>query len=228
MAIALTLAVLAIIASFSLPKVHDGWYSVFYPLSRMFLALPLLFAWAISVLLGRVRVSGTLMIFLFLITASVVGYKISSIRATAELQFAAPTKWFSVQPYDVLLKDAIVLNALCIERNVDLIVLPKELGTGIWAQFRAYMYPTLTEGFPPTYLFGYDRRYWQREVFGNAVVPNILVIGGPLDKWGSLGEKHGKLEAVRKMNGDAAYLILGNTQPTDALLNDVIIQLNSP
>ena len=81
---------------------------------------------------------------------------------------------------------------------------------------------------PPTYLFGYERRYWQRELYGNAVVPNILVIGGPLEKWGSLGEKQGQLEAVRKMNGDAAYLIVGNTQPTDALLNDVIIQLNSP
>lgn len=228
LAIALTLTVLAIIASFSMPKVQDGWDSVFYPLSRMFLALPLLLAWAASMLFRKVRISGNIIFVSFLIASSVVCYKISNIRATAEGQFAAPTKWFSVQPYDVLIKDAIALNTLCIERNVDLIVVPKELGTGIWAQFRAYMYPTMIDELPPTYLFGYERRYWQRELYGNAVVPNILVIGGPLEKWGSLGEKQGQLEAVRKMNGDAAYLIVGNTQPTDALLNDVIIQLNSP
>ena len=90
------------------------------------------------------------------------------------------------------------------------------------------MYPTLIDELPPTYLYGYERRYWQRELYGTSILPNILVIGGPLDKWRSLGEKHAKLEAVRKMNGDAAYLITGNTQPTDALINDVIIQLNSP
>ena len=86
LAIALTLTVLAIIASFSLPKVHDGWDSIFYPLSRMFLALPLLFAWGVSVLLRRIRVSGTFTILSILITATVVGYKTSNIRATAKAQ----------------------------------------------------------------------------------------------------------------------------------------------
>ena len=81
---------------------------------------------------------------------------------------------------------------------------------------------------PPTYLFGNDRRYWQRDAFQDTVVPVILFTGGEAERWNSILAEDERFVAVHDGGPDAAHVLIGNTFPTDSTIQSVLDVLNAP
>jgi hypothetical protein len=218
-------ALAGIVASLSLPKVHDGWDSVFFPLSRMFLAIPLLVAWALSLSAPPVAAHRTHVLLALLASVTAIAYKAAHVDRVGADQVAAQSKWVSVRPFAELKEDAAALKTLCEAHDVDLIVVPIRLGTRIWAQFRAYLHPTLVPDLPPTYLYGYERRHWQRTEQGQAIHPTILVIGGAEERWAELRARDPRILRLGDLQGDRVHVFTGNDRPTDRLMASMLEDL---
>jgi hypothetical protein len=225
---ALLVGLFGILASFSLPKVHDGWDSVFFPLSRMFLAVPLLLGWSIALLLSTRRPKATHVLLLAGLSVAAVTYKAMHVDRVGTAQVAAQTKWVAVATVDRLAADAALLQRSCADADIDLIVTPIALGTGIWAQFRSYLHPTLVEPLPPTYCYGYERRHWQRARYGSAVRKNILVIGGSEAQWARAKSAHPMIERISDLNGDLVHVVHANGHATDLLMEKLMTSLQTP
>lgn len=222
---AIVVALAGIVASLSLPKVHDGWDSVFFPLSRMFLAIPLFVAWALSLSAPPVAAHRTYVLLALLASVTAIAYKAAHVDRVGADQVAAQSKWVSVRPFAELQEDASALEALCKAHDVDLVIVPIQLGTRIWAQFRAYLHPTLAPELAPTYCYGYDRRHWQRTEQGGAIRRTILMVGGAEDRWAELRARDPRILHLGHLQGDVVHLFTGNDRPTDALMASVLNDL---
>lgn len=224
LAISLVIGAATICGAFTVDKVHDGWDSVFFPLSRMFLCLPLLVAWATAALLSTARTRVWMMgVMLFACCATATIHALSTERI-ARQQIHDLTRWVAVRPVPLLQDDAHRLRNISERYRIGLIV-PLELPSAIHCQFRAYAYPVLEPALPPTYLAGYERRYWLRGVFSGAIVPNLLFVGGEPERWAALVGTDPRYMAIPDKGPDMAHVLLGNTLPTDSLVRSLMYRI---
>lgn len=215
-AASLALALALIIYAVGLPKTHDGMENVFFPYSRMFLALPLLLCWALA---GSKPKFGTRMaVGLLALAAFTVTWKMSITPARLSDQLAAPYLPVSELRYDQTSQDAAQLNDLCHAHGVALIVGSKQHQGLITAQFRCFLYPVLKPQLPPTYLHGYERRFWQKETVADSVFANILLLGTDLAPPGADWDGGGQWTRLMLNTGEPLLLVTENTLPTDNLL----------
>ncbi len=221
------MATAGIVASLSLPKVQDGWDSVFFPLSRMFLAVPLLVAWVLGLSAPARGPRRSLVLIALAASVSAIAYKAAVVDRVGAEQVAAQTKWVSVLPFTELEQDAAELGRLCTAHDVDLIVVPIRLGTRVWAQFRAYLHPTLVPELPPTYAYGYERRHWQRTEQGQAVHRTLLVIGGAEERWSELRTLDPRIRRIGALQGDLVHLLPAEDRPTDDRMAELVEDLLS-
>ncbi|MEO7080939.1 MAG: hypothetical protein ABIY71_05395, partial [Flavobacteriales bacterium] len=216
MGVALSVSAFAICLSFTMDKVHDGWNSIYFPLSRIFLGLPLLVAWATATLLGTYRAGRWIALMVLIVCIGATTIRAWSTSAITERQVQAQWRWVGVKPYDMLLDDAKRLLEVSKVEHIGLIT-PTRTGF-IWPQFRAYLHPVLQPGLPPTYLAGYERRYWVKQAFSDSVVDTLLITGGSTDQWASICEEDPRFIRIVDSGKDEVHILRGNTLPTDSIL----------
>lgn len=226
LALGLLASLFVILASFTMDKVHDGWGTVFYPLSRMFLGLPLLLCWASAMLLRPGRLFSLGVFGILLIAVGFVGLRTSQTDRVARWNIHAQRDWVGVLPGDFLRSDAQRIHGISKRHGVGLIV-PLPVPSLVWPQFRGYLYPVLEPELPPTYVHSNERRYWQRETFQNATVPVILFTGGDPERWNTILALDDRFIAVHDGGPDAVHVLVGNTLPADSIVRTVLDALNA-
>ena len=227
LAIALSVGALAICVSFTMDKVHDGWDSAFFPLSRMFLCLPLLVCWATAKLIGTRRSSTAFAAGVFAASLGAVTYRSITTTDIAQRQVRDQTKWVFVSPLPRLKDDARRLKAISDRYHIGLIV-PLGLPSEIAPQFRTYLQPILEPASPPTYVVGYERRYWHRETFGPLVFENVLFTGGMPERWAPIIARDRRFVEIMDGGVDAVHVLTGNTVATDSLVFPLMHELHPP
>lgn len=220
-----TLSLCLILFSFGFKKTHDGEHNVFFPLSRMYLALPLLLGWGGSMLIKRPRANH----MIAGIVALAVVTSLKGLMLPSALQDHLVHQGFYVfeRPLSELRSDERAVREICEVHDVHLIV-AQPLPSSVCAQFRAYLYPVLDPTLPPTYRAGFERRYWQRKAISNRVFANVLLTAGDPEKWKKLMADDTRFIDVSEGARDQMHVLVGNTLPTDTLVVRILHALNAP
>lgn len=209
---------LLIIASFIATKVDDGSMSAFYPYSRMYLALPLLFTWGLAGVFGERPLDRSAAIALILFGVANVVYKADHLSGTVERHRKNMPPFVFLQPMDVLEKDAQNLKVLA-QRHRCAWLVTLDHPARIPPQFRCYLYPALVEGFPATRAYHRDRRYWQVDRTAHRVIGDLLIGGGDTAMWHRLAREDARITLLSDTPFHALAVIHGNDLPTDALID---------
>jgi hypothetical protein len=189
----LLLAVGIVLWSFGFAKVHDGTTHPFFPLSRMFLALPLVIAWWGSMLQGSAgdtRPHRNMMIIFFALgvyCSAVKTYRLQSvIDNTIASQHDAPVQ---VRSVDQLRNDCATINANAHQSNAQLVAFFK--APDHHAHFlRCYTCELFEPTMPATVGLDFDRRAWRRSLLDGPADRPVLVVGGNPEQWVNLqGER---------------------------------------
>lgn len=210
-------ALLLIVASFAFPKVHDGFSNLYFPYSRMYLAMPLLLCWGLGTVDRHVAAPRWSM---FLGLAACILASTATLYRTPALAAAGIPGFIPVNEIKLAhaRSDLSRLIGLKQEHAVGLVT-----GSGDWnevvnVRLRCYLYPLLNPAFGPTYMHG-DRRYWQHDQYGGAVVPNLMLIDEPENVRANWPSSYGKLIDVSDSLSGPVHILIGNTLPTDSLID---------
>jgi len=175
-ALAGTLAL--ILLSFCFAKVHDGYTSIFFPLSRIFLGLPLILAWALGSIRVRPRSLEYLTIFLLGTVLVHTTWRISSASAVYAQalrdQDELPVRTWSVEAIQGTCTRTAELAYAAHADNI-IIIRGNDPFT---AQFMAYGIPVFHPEAASTWMVGHDRRSFQRYAHQREPTGTALIIGG--------------------------------------------------
>lgn len=195
-----------ILLSLGVNKIHDGAASVYFSYSRMYLALPVLLAFSIS-LFSSATSSGYFYLCL-VFPVSFFGYQVSildnKIAATADPNVF---NMVTVAETDKIIAECNALQTVCKEHQVELIVVAGH------EHYNFYNYgcATCTDEFPNTLAPTYERRTWRLLEDEKKVYHTVLVIDA---------EKNRASEFVKRLEIDSSfYLIENNNKTTMELLN---------
>lgn len=206
-----------VVLSWGFAKVHDGEANAFYPIWRMFMALPLLLLWASTRSPASCISSKWPLLFLLAWTAaSFFNRSVHMARTVLEGVAMAPGQVLE-QDLATLWKDAIVIKELCDEQDVDAIICLDRWRPGD-SQFPAYLYPVLIQDLPPTYLPHKDRRQWQRATLGRGHGMRSLVLGGTAAQWERAVARAPTILTLAMDPLGSAHLVPASELSTDSLL----------
>lgn len=167
-----------ILLSFCFAKVHDGADSIFFPLSRVFLAMPLVIAWAWAQVHASVRWTTPFMVILLISATIHAGLRMQRARSTfahaLEHQEGLPVRTWPVTK--IKERCAVVAELASLNAVDEIIILRGE--DPFAAQFMAYGVPTFHPEAPTTWMVEHDRRAFQRGIQQRSQVGNLLVVGG--------------------------------------------------
>ena len=214
---AIVAALLTILISFGFAKIHDGTMSILFPLSRMFLAVPLLLGWAIAQLgpFGRLRSAFMLTIAL----ASVVTFTLRNERASmvwAEALSDPKGAPIYMEKVSTLRERCRMLERYARETSADVIVVVRASNAG-QAYFLYMGCPVCEPGLPLTYMPGGDRRAWRVEEESLLHRERILVVDGEPEFWAKASD--GGLNVTAVGTGDPMlHLVVGAGLPVDSLM----------
>ncbi|MBS1940047.1 MAG: hypothetical protein JST38_04125 [Bacteroidetes bacterium] len=203
-AIAIAAVFPLILFSLSFAKVHDGFRNVLYPYDRMYLAIPLLTAWALSQL--RWRMPATVAAGLVAVAATISAYKathVASIAAVAvQPEAGVPVaSW----PYSDLVAYGDTVSTVAARHQADLVVgLDGPDGTLHLAL--CYGGNIVAPNLPPTLYVGLDRRWWRRQEEAETKHEAILFVGGDDALWNRLHDGHPTFEALN-IAGETFHLL---------------------
>ncbi|MBK8339962.1 MAG: hypothetical protein IPK99_08165 [Flavobacteriales bacterium] len=172
------------------PKVHDGGDSVFYARSRMFLATPLLLAWAIAACFSGRRVPAQAAPWLLGVMLLFASLKWYAGPAAVDRELAAQDKAYvrEERVEDLRLLCAEIAEAASASGSA--VVAPirwpgikVDHKAHFQAHFVCYVCASLIDGAPPAYGPGYDRRSWVHDLFSGAAGGRVLFVGGDPNAW---------------------------------------------
>ncbi len=204
------ISVIIIFFSLSLDKIHDAIDSVFYSYSRMYLALPLTLALAISFLEIKRR---TWLVYLYLlipITCIGINYQ----NLTKKIEFETNTKKnhvVSIRKVDEIKEECIRLKRYAVEKNIDLII----IGFDWRNTLCGYGCAACVDSFPKTLFPLYERRTWRMLEDAKVAYKNILIIDVAL----RIDTLLANVENVDEQNN--FYLIKNNQLKTFELLDSI-------
>lgn len=208
---------LLIIASFIATKVDDGSMSVFYPYSRMYLALPLLFTWGVAGLFGS-RIPGrTAAAALLLFGLSNVAYKAEHLTRTVERHKGRMPPFVFLEPMSLLERDARYIQAQARKHGCSWLI-TLDHPARIPPQFRCYLYPALVDGSLGTRAYPRDRRHWQEDATSDRVIPDLLIGGGDTAMWHRVAREDVRITLLSDTPFHALAVIHGNDLTTDSLV----------
>ncbi|MCB9184873.1 MAG: hypothetical protein H6591_13270 [Flavobacteriales bacterium] len=189
-AIALSVAVLVMLLPLGFLKLHEGCASIFFPLSRMMLALPLLLAAAISftcaarVLPRWIWPSG------FFVVAAIAGLRIGGLEQVITDQLAGQEcAWVREEPLSTVREHCQAIADAAERSGSALVVAIRWPGlradhrAHFRAHFTCYACAQLVDGFPPALGAGFDRRSWIREAHERRAQGTVLFVGGDGAAW---------------------------------------------
>ncbi len=199
-----------IIASFGMDKTYDGSHSVFFSYTRMYLAIPLLFA----------------LIFYFIPVRSIIftiffGFTALTITSVKLLKREGLAKHLLDKPgmlpvieYKRMKNDCINFKQLLDKYNVDIV-----LAKYHWMRdFYAYGCTVCIENFPTIIIPDYDRRVWLFKEVESTNYENILIIDLNVD----YSKKDSTIEKLHEMEG--YYLIRNNNKNVFDLMTALDIE----
>lgn len=182
----LLIVVVLVLWSFGFAKVHDGLAHPFFPLSRMFVALPLVLAWWGGMLQDRssgpVRTRNA-MLLLFALAS--VTFTMKAFRGQAVIDRTLTGQ----QEVPVQVRSVTGLRAACamIDENAQRInaslVVFFKAPDDHESFLRCYTCELFEPTMPVTVGATYDRRAWRRALLEVPAEGNILVVGGDPDQW---------------------------------------------
>jgi hypothetical protein len=215
---------LVILLSFTVDKVYDGWDSIYFSLSRMFVGVPLLVALGTALLLNSAKPSIWVSRVLLGTCLLAMIVRTETTERITQHQVKYQRMWVGIGRVDALREDAQRLKRLSDLHHVDLIV-PLRSPSVVWPQFRAYLHPVLEPELAPTYLAGYERRYWIHETFADTVVNTLLVTGGPRECWALIRDADPCITLIQDDGVDLVHIVENNTLETDVLIKSLMEQL---
>jgi hypothetical protein len=225
MAIGVLTSVLLILYSMGLAKVHDGLFSAFFPASRMFLAVPLLSAWAIASVVPEPHKWDRSVPLVLLICTLCLGLKIQRTPTVLAEQLADRSGPVLEMSLADLRRDMDRLVHICQKENVGIVVAVHQRKP-IDSTLRCYLYEQLDPRMPPAYLYKRDRRYWQRAELSARVAANVLVIGGDTVVWRTRMATDPSIMNVSDSSSGTLHVVHGNVLPTDSLVVRLLGQPN--
>ncbi|HRH37032.1 MAG TPA: hypothetical protein PK760_01725 [Flavobacteriales bacterium] len=171
-------------------KVHQGCESVFFPRSRMFLALPLLLAIIAALLLKgstppKWTIAPVLLLSVLLATAHNAALK-GTIGQEMAMQGCGYVREEPIE--DVALR-CLLIKDVALREHADVVVPIRWPGIDVdhrahfQAHFTCYACEQLIKGFPSTFGAGYDRRYWVRNTHEFNAQGRVLFVGGDPNVW---------------------------------------------
>jgi hypothetical protein len=217
-ALALGTALVLLVVSFGMAKVHEGTANVFFPWSRMFLAIPFLLVLFIAQL--KVRDTKLALWCMPLMAAGFFGYKSMVFHDAVERQ-VDPTLDTKVE-----MAEFVVLERHCQEvqryatnHGASLLV----VNWGRYKHLTTYGCPCLMPGFPVTIEPALDRRTWLlREQVGQ-VHANVLFTGMGDEHFAGLPQ--GAPQVERVADTPLLYLVKHNKEDLVTLLNSLQLGL---
>ena len=207
-----------VLFSLAFAKVHDGFRHVLYPYDRMFLAIPLLMAWALAALRWhRVRAVIVLTTLAGLIFTPLKLYHlpIEVANALRPMTGVPVGSW----PYGEFTTYAqnIAETARC--HNASLVV-ALDGPDGMLHLALSYGGDIVTPELPPTLYVGLDRRWWRREEEAQARHAAILVVGGDEALW-----KHAAAEGLAATDISGQGEMMHLVRPGGMTMTDVMERL---
>lgn len=175
-ALALVATLGLIMLAFCFAKVHDGSGSIFFPLSRIFLGMPLVLAWAWGAI--RIEPSHRHGAIVLVATVAVLHGSWRVARAqqvydqALQHQEDLPVRTWSV---DRIKARCTRLASLANTVQADRIVLLRG-NDPFPAQFTAYSLPVFHPEAPSTWMVGHDRRILQRQAMELAAVGHAMIV----------------------------------------------------
>ena len=221
LATALATGIAIIVLALGFGKTHDGIGNVFMPLSRMFLAVPLVFCWGLSMLLAGARMRPWPARITLVTALCALMIKTHLLPSTINEQVAEQGPWSSERPLADFNGELARLRVVCARHQVGLIV-PLYADTHIEVHYRALLYTALDRSLPPTYLTWKENRYWVREAYADSVVANVLLVAGRATGWDRNARALTTAIDVSGDRQDRFLLLLGNTLTTDSLVRYVL------
>lgn len=205
-----------VLLGFAFPKLHDGFASVFFPYSRMFLALPLLVVWSMEDLDLWTRAKTSTIAVLLLLLPGIAVWKAVHTDRIVQREMAEqddlPVREFTIGS---LRNDVAQIARVTRGDRYDLLVLLDDEHCKYRSQLLAYGGPVLDATLPPTLYVGPDRRLWRRTEGIHSVTPGLLVLGGTPEQWSALPEdvEHQPVKGVQDL-----YAVTGNRLTLHELL----------
>lgn len=148
--------------SFCFAKVHDGADSIFFPLSRFFIAIPLVLAWVWGQVDVRPRPERTMLTLLFIAALVNSGHRLTQAAPVhshaLEDQEGLPVRTW---PVTEIKKRCKVVSDLAFTSEAGHIILLRG-DDPFAAQFLAYAIPVFHPEASMTWMVGHDRRAFQR------------------------------------------------------------------
>ncbi|MBL7938614.1 MAG: hypothetical protein JNL43_04565 [Flavobacteriales bacterium] len=189
-ALALGGALVIYAAALGIVKVHEGCSSVFFPLSRMFLAMPILLAAALALLMNSIQFRPGSALLLLLGAGLSVGLNTLRLKGTVQYELASQScGYVREEPLSVIRARCEATQAAAMAYHAAVIAPIRWPGIRVdhadhfVAHFTCYACPQLVGEFPPVVGIGFDRRSWVREEYTNSSPGRVLFLGGDPQAW---------------------------------------------
>jgi hypothetical protein len=201
-------------------KVHDGVDSIFFARSRMFLATPLLLAWAITGIRVRKYPPWSIMLAIVLLAAALKAFTMP--RAIAHELTHQKGALVREQAIDEVRQRCEATKAAAWEYGADAIVTLRwpdirvDPEPHFQTYFDCYACSHLVDGLPMTYGPGYDRRAWVRNAVRDKIPREPLFVGGDPAAWQRIDDPD--MTIVPLGSQPLLHLIRNNTTPIDSII----------
>ncbi|MDQ3099846.1 MAG: hypothetical protein M3R08_00545 [Bacteroidota bacterium] len=170
-----------IILAFCFVKVHEGANSIFFPLSRAFIGMPLVLAWIWSHVDLHLRLERTMIGALCIAAIFHGGYRMaqaSTVFANAlQDQQGLPTQTCSVH---MIKKRSAIVADLASRHKVEKIFLLRG-DDPFSAQFLAYAIPVFYPDAPTTWMVAHDRRIFQHIAPESEPIDEALIVASSME-----------------------------------------------
>jgi hypothetical protein len=213
--VSVALAVLATIAlilfSFCFAKVHDGSASIFFPLARVFIGMPLVLAWAWGRVAWKPSVLRPAVIGITLAATVHSGIRMTQASTTYATELAQQ-EGLPVRTWEVarIKEHCRVVVELAKVNDVDGIFVLRGKDP-FSAQFLAYGIPVFHPEAATTWMIGHDRRTFQRAGMVDSELNNVLVVGGGPDDVARIVGARMAVSIVRPSTPQVLFLAEVNT-----------------
>lgn len=218
----LILSVIALFLFLGVNKVRDGWQTIFHSRERMFLAFPIMIAWAITVPLSKghlvLRIApGAILV----IALGIFTMKQAVIRPIVSLHTAQVDHGpVAILPLAQLEQECDEMASWAAVCDADVVVLvPNWRYTPTKMSIRTYACPLLRPGMADTFLPVGDRRTWMYVRCTRDIPRNVLVHGDVEVELCDLP----RITAERL--SDEFVLVVNNTLPLKDLLKKLGVPL---
>ncbi len=214
---AIAAALSTVFISFGFAKIHDGTMSVLFPLSRMYLVVPLLLGWGIAELGPFAR--GRQLFIVIITLSSVVTFTLRNERAStvwADTLSDPKGTPLNMEKVTTLREQCRMLEHYAHETSADVIVIVRGTNSG-QALFLNMGCPVCEPGLPPTYMPDGDRRAWRVKDESRMQRERILVVNGDQVTWAKANDQGLNVKAVG--TGDPMlHLVIDAGLPVDTLM----------